>query len=118
MVKIFNKLMEVRDVAHLIHLNKSFTQSAHEALEGFYSDMLEYMDEFIEVYQGQFGLVDDFGSFGEVDYDDHILYFEEFLKFIQDSRKDIKEEAVHLNAILDDVAIAGYKLLYKLKYLQ
>lgn len=118
MEKIFNKLLEVRDVAHIIHLNSSGTLAKHEALEDFYTAILESADKFIEVYQGQFGLVDDFGAYGDVNYEDHIKYFEEFLTFMQDSRKDIIEEASHLNAIVDDVMIEGYRLLYKLKYLQ
>jgi hypothetical protein len=118
MIKIFNKLIEVRDIAHQIHLIKSDTQSKHEALEEFYNSLLIHTDIFIEVYSGQFGLMDNFGEFNTVDYNDHITYFENFAKFMHESRKDIVDEAIHLNAIVDDIVTITYKLIYKLKYLQ
>jgi|AntRauTorckE6833_2_1112554.scaffolds.fasta_scaffold04147_4 hypothetical protein len=119
MKDIFNKLIEVRDIAHQIHLSKSETQAKHEALEDFYNDLLEHLDIFVEVYQGQFGLVDDFGTFEAVDFSDHIKYFEDFATFMNDKRSEVDEEkANHLNAIIDDILIATYMLLYKLKFLK
>ena len=117
MIELFNKLMEVRDIAHQIHLTKSGTQAKHEALEDFYTPLLENTDLFIEVYQGQFGLIDNFGDFKSVEYEDHIKYFEEFAVYIDKQRDNIVEEATHLNAVIDDVLIDTYKLLYKLKNL-
>lgn len=118
MIKLFNKLIEVRDIAHQIHLTKSDSQSKHEALEEFYNSLLEHTDIFIEVYCGQFGLIDNFGEFNQVDYSDNIKYFEDFADFLHNNRKEIKEKASHLNTFIDDIVIITYKLIYKLKYLQ
>lgn len=118
MVNIFNKLMEVREIAHQLHLSKSETQAAHEALEEFYTDLLEHMDLFIEIWQGQMGLIDNFGEFKEVDSSDMVKYFTDFAEFMQDNRKEITEEATHLNTLFDEIIISTYKLLYKLKYLK
>ena len=51
MVELFRKIIEVRDVAHQIHLNKSETQAKHEALQEFYESLVEIFDELVEVYQ-------------------------------------------------------------------
>ena len=119
MIELFNKLIEVRDVAHQIHLSKSETQATHEALEDFYTSLLENMDEMIEVYQGQFGLIEDFGKFNEVDTNDHIKYFQDFADFINSKRKDVdQQKSIHLEAMIDDIMISTYKLLYKMKYLK
>lgn len=118
MIKIFNKLMEVREISHQWHLSKSETQAIHESLEEFYTDLLEHMDLYIEIYQGQFGLIDNFGEFEEVETTDKIEYFTTFAEMMQDSRKEIKEEASHLNTLVDEIIISTYKLIYKLKYLK
>lgn len=118
MIELFNKLMEVREVSHQIHLNKSETQAKHEALQAFYESLVEHFDLLVEVYQGQFGLVDNFGEFKSVDHSDHVKYFTEFATFVDGKRSEIKEESKHLNAIIDDILIETYKLLYKMKYLK
>jgi hypothetical protein len=118
MIELFNKLIEVRDISHQIHLSKSETQIKHEALEEFYDRLLELTDDFVEVYQGQYGLVEDFGEFKKVDFSDHLKYFQEFADYVQSKRSDIEEKATHLNTLIDEILLATYKLLYKMKFLK
>lgn len=118
MKELFKKLIEVRDVSHQMHWNKSETGFNHESLEEFYTSLLESTDELIEIYQGQFGLVDNFGEFDNVDFSDKIKYFGDFAEFVDNKRKDVPSNATHLNAIIDDIVIITYKLLYKLKNLK
>lgn len=118
MKELFKKLIEVRDVAQQIHWNNSGTGFKHEALESFYVPILEHTDLLIEVYQGQFGIVDTFGEFDKVDFTDTVAYFEEFAKFVDDRRVEIPKNATHLNGIIDDILVESYKLLYKMKYLK
>jgi len=118
MIELFNKLIEVRDISHQIHLNQSETQAKHEALGDFYEALLDHFDLLVEVYQGQFGLVDNFGEFKGVEYEDHIKYFTDFATYVNSKRSEIKEEAKHLNTIIDEILIDTYKLLYKMKNLK
>jgi hypothetical protein len=119
MIELFNKLIEVRDVSHQMHFNGTDKGYHHEALEEFYTDILEHLDTFVEVYQGQYGLVDNFGEFNSVDFSDKEKYFTEFATFVNSKRSEINDdEAVHLQAIIDDIMITTYKLLYKLKVLK
>lgn len=117
MKELFKKLIEVRDVSQQMHWNKSDSGFNHESLQEFYESLLEQTDLLIEVYQGQFGLVDSFGEFENVDFSDKIKYFEDFAKFVNSKRTEVTNESAHLNAIIDDVLISNYKLLYKLKHL-
>tara|TARA_R110000772_G_scaffold20466_2_gene56682 strand:+ start:11215 stop:11571 length:357 start_codon:yes stop_codon:yes gene_type:complete len=118
MKELFKKLIEVRDVSQQMHWNKSESGWNHESLQEFYTAVLESTDLLIEVYQGQFGLVDDFGEFESVDFSDKTKYFEDFATFVNSKRTEVVENATHLNAIIDDILISTYKLLYKLKHLK
>lgn len=118
MEELFNKLIEVRDVSHQMHWSKVKSGYRHEALEEFYTDLLEHTDLFVEVYQGQYGLVESFGEFNQVDHSDQVKYFEDFANFVNGKRSDLTDENTHLNTIVDDILISTYKLLYKIKYLQ
>ena len=55
---LVQKMFEARQVAHNCHLKtKSFAE--HKALGGFYEKVLGLVDEFVESYQGQYGLLED-----------------------------------------------------------
>jgi len=117
MIDLFKKLIEVKDISQQIHWSKSETGYKHEAIGSFYEAITGKTDLMIEVYQGQFGLITDYGVFSEVDYVDVISYYEEFANFVQAQRANIVEEAQHLNAIIDDILTETYLLLFKLKHL-
>ncbi len=58
-VEFANKLFESREKAHVFHLQtKVFAE--HEALDIFYKQVIKLIDEFVEVYQGQFGIIEDY----------------------------------------------------------
>lgn len=52
--KVQNKLFEVRDQIHLIHLNTN-SYSEHKALDAFYNAWLGLADSFIETFSGKYG---------------------------------------------------------------
>ena len=120
MKDVFKKVLEVRDVAHQIHLMaKDRKQSEHEALQEFYEDILEQFDLFVEVYQGQYEIIEDYGTFEEKDYSDTVKYFTDFVDFLKEKRsEEVKEENKHFDTLFDEMIISSYKLLYKLKYLK
>lgn len=120
MKELINKLFEVREISHQMHLMaKNGTQSTHEALEDFYDSLLEHIDLWVEVYQGQFELIEDYGIFSDVDFSDDIKYFEDFAIFLKQKRKEIvDDDTQHFDTFFDEVIIDTYKLLFKLKYLK
>lgn len=53
------RVFAARDAAHRAHW-KTGSYAAHMALGGFYEAVIESVDDVIETYQGQFGLIGDF----------------------------------------------------------
>lgn len=114
-LKFVTKLFEAKQVSHVYHLrNKSFAE--HNAFQSFYESFHDLIDDFIEVYQGQYGILN-FETTMQVEYKDNpIKYYTELLETIKDNYKIIKES--HLKNMLDEMIATVYKLIYKLKYLK
>lgn len=53
---MLQKLFEIRDQIHYLHLNTT-SYARHKALNSFYDDWLDTLDEFVETYQGKYGRV-------------------------------------------------------------
>ena len=120
--KLFSKLFEAREMAHIYHLQAKgeSTYAAHMALGDFYDAVLELNDSLIETYQGQYEIVEGYETIDTKDTNskDKIEYLEDLAKFIKVERKCISEEDTHLHNIIDEVVSLTYRTLYKLKYLK
>jgi hypothetical protein len=55
-IRVQEKLFEVRNQIHLIHLNTT-SYSEHKAINAFYETWLDLADKFIETYQGKYGRI-------------------------------------------------------------
>ena len=109
-------------MAHVYHLQVKGdmgSHAAHTALNEYYDGLLEFLDELIEVYQGQYGIIENYEMIDTKDTNskDKIEYFLEFLKFIKDTKKStFSDEDTHIHNIIDEVVALTYKLIYKLKF--
>lgn len=111
---LVQKMFEARQVAHNCHLkSKSFAE--HEALGSFYGRLLEFVDDFVETYQGQYGLLGDCELKVE-SVSDPVEYLEDCVKLFVVGRDSLKES--HLQNIMDEVIALTYKTIYKLKLLK
>ena len=121
-IKLFSKLFESREMAHIYHLQTkgSGAYASHVALGSYYDGVLEFIDELIEVYQGQYSIIEGYDVIDtkETNSKDKVEYFEELVKIIKEERKTISVEDTHLHNIVDEVVALIYKTLYKLKYLK
>lgn len=120
-VKFFSKLFESREMAHIYHLTvkgEMGSHAAHTALGDYYEGILGFIDEMIEVYQGQYGIIEGYETIdtSETKTKDKIEYFEELVEFVKTEKKCIKQEDSHLLNIVDEAVALIYKTLYKLKY--
>lgn len=112
---VFAKLFEARDFAHVAHLKtKSYAQ--HKALNGFYDDLLELTDSFIETYQGQYGLAKI--EVSTVKDSEPVEYLEDFAKYMMEARNSMSKQDTHLHNILDEIVALTYQTIYKLKFLK
>lgn len=117
----FSKLFESREMAHVYHLQVRGDEGSyakHMALGGYYEDVLDMIDDVIEVYQGQYGIVENYDAIDttETKSKEPVAYFEEVAEYIKHGRKCIVEEDTHLHSIIDDIVCLLYKTLYKLKF--
>lgn len=120
-VKFFSKLFESREMAHVYHLQvrgEEGSYAKHEGLGEYYEEVVEMIDDLIEVYQGQYGIVDgyDIIDTSKTNSKDPIAYFEEVGEFIKHSKNCISEEDTHLHSLIDDISCLVYKTLFKLKF--
>jgi hypothetical protein len=113
---LVQKMFEARQVAHNCHLSsKSFSE--HEALGSFYDGLLGLVDEFVETYQGQYGLLEHCECKIEP-VADAIGYLEDCAKLFAVGRESLKEKDTHLKNIMDEVIALAYRTIYKLKNLK
>ena len=107
-------MFEARQVAHNLHL-KAKSYAEHKALNGFYDDLLGKIDDFVETYQGQYGIMKDC-EFNVKAVDDGVEYLEDCAKLFAVGRDSLKDS--HLKNVMDEVISLTYKTLYKLKFLK
>jgi hypothetical protein len=107
-------MFEARQVAHNCHL-KSKSFSEHKALNSFYDGLLDLVDEFVETYQGQYGLLGD-AEFEVGSVANAVEYLEDCAKLFAVGRDSLKDS--HLQNIMDEVIALTYRTVYKLKFLK
>ena len=122
-VKLFSKLFESREMAHIYHLQVKGdpgSYATHMALGFYYESVLNLIDDLIETYTGQYELVEGYDVIdtNKTRTKDTLEYFDELIKIIKEERKCISEEDSHLQNIVDEVVALVYQTLFKLKYLK
>jgi hypothetical protein len=120
-VSLFSKLFESREMAHIYHLQvngEMGSHAAHTALGEYYEGVLDLLDQTIETYQGQYGIVDGYETIdtAETKTKEKVEYFEGLAEFVKHGRKAISAEDTHLHSIIDDIVVLIYRTLYKLKF--
>jgi hypothetical protein len=128
-VKFFSKLFESREMAHVYHLQVKGDMGSHAkhvALQEYYEGddegeggVLESLDDLIEMYQGQFGIIEGYETIdtSSTMSKDPIEYFTELAEYIKTERHNcFDKEDTHYFNLIDDVLVLIYQLLYKLKY--
>ena len=117
-VELANKLFESREKAHVFHLTIKSHEN-HMATQFYYEGILDVIDNLVEVWQGKYGMIEDYQFADYNSETDPIKYFEDLSKFIEMERYNfIPKEDTFLHNILDESLELLYKTLYKLKYLK
>lgn len=112
-----SKLFEARQIAHAAHLQtNSFAE--HKALNSFYDNLLDLADNFIETYQGQYGIISGYDSISSKNPDNIANYLSGFAEEVKNTRKNMEESDTHLHNILDEIISLTYSTIYKIKYLK
>lgn len=105
-----------RVLSHLAHwATQSYAQ--HMALESFYSDVIDPLDDLVEDYQAAFGLIDKV-TFDKFETETDCLgCLKDTVKWINKHRSDICKKVTALENILDEISGVYLKTIYKLENL-
>lgn len=110
------RVFQARDVSHRAHW-RTGSLSQHEALAVFYGAAVESVDEIVEVYQGEFGLIGDFdvatSAVGNV-----AAYLQAEADWIAASRDEICNGSDAVRNLIDGLVAIYRRTIYKLNNLQ
>lgn len=121
-VKFFSKLFESREMAHIYHLQVKGEEGSfakHKALGEYYEEVIDLIDELIEVYMGQYDVVEGYDTIDTTPTKsvDPIEYFNGIASYIKSEKsKCISNDDTHMLNLVDEIQALIYRLLYKLKY--
>ena len=119
--KFISRLLESREMAQVYHWTVKGdmgSHAAHLALEAYYDGVIGFIDDIVEIYQGQYGLIEGYEVIDTTDSKskDRLDYFKEIVEFVKSDRKCIKSEDTHIHNIIDELIALQYKTIYKLTY--
>jgi DNA-binding ferritin-like protein len=119
--KFISKLLESREMAQVYHWTVKGdmgSHAAHLALEAYYDGVIGFIDDIVEIYQGQYGLIEGYEVIDTTDSKskDRLDYFKEVVEFVKSERTCIKSEDTHIHNIVDELIALQYKTIYKLTY--
>ena len=116
--KIIALLLMSRTMSHKAHLavTGEASYARHMALNTFYDDIVDLLDELTESAQGKYGILDIPEMDEKGDISDPIGLLETHLKMFQNLAKSVEDR--YLQNISDEIEALYYRTLYKLKYLK
>ena len=119
--KFISKLLESREMAQVYHWTVKGdmgSHAAHLALEAYYDGVIGFIDDIVEIYQGQYGLIEGYDVIDTTDAKskDRLDYFKETVEFVKSERTCINSEDTHIHNIVDELIALQYKTIYKLTY--
>jgi hypothetical protein len=116
-VKFISILLSSREQAHIFHLQTpSYAQ--HKALQGYYEDIVDLVDTYVESYQGRYGILKGYKPSNTILEDDStVSYFMGLQKFVDETRGQLPQDG-ELNNTVDEIAGLISSTIYKLKFLK
>ena len=114
--KLVQDLWEARQTLHEIHL-RTRSYSAHKALNEGYDELLDEIDNFIETYQGQYGLLKQPTTLTIQANADPAEYLDRLTGLIRTARAAMGPNDTHLQNMLDEMLSTSYHVIYFLTFL-
>ena len=114
--ELFGTLLQSVTEAHKKHLMIG-KYSEHKALNEFYDEMPDLVDDLIEHYQGARGKVDGFENLLNADDMDAIEYLEELKEMCEDAKETFFDDTDGLTSDIDNILGQIASTLYQLREL-
>ena len=111
-------------MAHVYHLQLKGdpgSYASHIALGEYYDGVIGILDELIEVYQGQYDIVQGYNIIDTSSTQnlDKLEYFSSVVDYLKNSRYTLlSQDDPHYQAIVDEIINLLYRLIYKLRFLK
>jgi hypothetical protein len=105
-------------IAHILHLcTRSYSQ--HKALEGFYTEIGDLIDGFVEAFQGKYGLLTKYPTSCDLMPNADPIVYLEYLKVEVSTLRVMPKfpQDSELQNITDEIAALIDSTLYKLRFL-
>jgi len=101
--------------AHILHL-QSLSYSEHKALEAFYTEIGDLTDDYVEAYQGKYGLIKDYGDYYKTPPPalEYMIYLNDY---VANARQQLPKDT-ELQNITDEIAQLIDSTIYKLRFLK
>lgn len=116
--ELISLLFYSRDYGHRAHL-KTQSYAAHMALDTFYKELTEKIDELVEAYQGCYGLLDIPFVQAEDNVDTPMPVLQRHLQVLQGTRYSaLPSEMTSLHNLIDEIEQVFSTALYKLRFLK
>lgn len=110
-------LFASREQAHIFHLQTS-SYAAHKALQGYYEDIVDLIDTYVESYQGRYGILSGYTPASQIYEGDTVMkYFVGLQAFVDSIREELPADG-ELNNTVDEISGLISSTIYKLKFLQ
>lgn len=107
-----------RTQTHMFHLQTG-SYAMHKALDDFYHGIGDLVDDYIEMYQGRYGLIKGYvpaSSFYEGD-DQVIPYMTSLALYVDGNRSKLPPDT-DLNNVMDEISGLIRSTIYKLTFLK
>lgn len=115
--RFVSSLLHSRTQVHIFHFQTQ-SYAAHKAFQGYYEDITDLIDTYVETYQGRYGIIAGYEPVAQLYGDDAALkYFTGLLAFVDNIRKDLPQHG-ELNNTVDEIAGLISSTIYKLKFLK
>lgn len=100
---------------HILHL-QSRSYSEHKALEGYYTAIGDLIDDYVEAYQGKYGIIEGYGlEYAEPE--PALEYLIGLSDYIKEARQQLPQDS-ELQNITDEMASLVDSTIYKLRFLK
>ena len=103
--------------AHILHFSTT-SYSAHKALQNFYENIGDLVDDFVEAFQGKYGLLTDYRSVFTLAEEPllYMMYLKDELARCRNSGNFPQD--TELQNIADEIAALIDSTIYKLRFLK
>jgi len=114
--QLISRLFSTRNCAHLNHW-RTQSYAEHQALGDFYDNLTDLLDNFVECYQGNFGIIPEVKLKNET-HGEILKCLESDALWISANRESITDGVDALENLLDEITALYLKTIYKLKNLK